>query len=77
MKTEYLVHETLCNQGGGILLVERKKMSIFGDSINHNQDYGLPARFRELVDDIHRNIYQILVGMGKGSSNPERSVVSP
>ena len=31
-------------------------MVIFGESINHNQYYGLPSRFREPVDEIHRNI---------------------
>ena len=38
-------------------MVESTKITIFGESINHNKDYGLPSRFREPVDEIHRNIY--------------------
>ena len=37
-------------------MAERTKMTIFVELINHNQYYGLPSRFRELVDEIHRNI---------------------
>ena len=37
-------------------MAESTKMTIFGESINHNQDYGLPYRFREPVDEIHQNI---------------------
>ena len=29
---------------------------IFGEPINHNQDYGLPSIFREPLNEIHRNI---------------------
>ena len=56
MKTEYLVHENLCDWGGSIWMDESTKMTIFGDSINHNQDYGLPSRFREPDNEIHWNI---------------------
>ena len=35
---------------------ESTKLTIFGDSINHNQYYGLPSRFREPFNEIHRNI---------------------
>ena len=35
---------------------ESTKMTIFGELINHNQDYSLPSRFRNPVDEIHRNI---------------------
>ena len=56
MKTEDMVHENLCVSGGGIWMDENKKMPIFGELINHNQDYGLPSRFRETFDEIHRNI---------------------
>ena len=38
------------------MMAESIKMTIFGESINHNQDYGLPSRFREPIDEIHRNI---------------------
>ena len=38
-------------------MAKSTKMTIFGESINHNQDYGLPSRFRDLVDEIHQNIY--------------------
>ena len=31
-------------------------MMIFGESINHNQNYGLPSIFREPLNEIHRNI---------------------
>ena len=31
-------------------------MMIFGEPINHNQDYGLPSIFREPLNEIHRNI---------------------
>ena len=66
MKTEYMVHENLCNWGGSIWMAEGTKMTIFGESINHNQDYGLPSRFREPVDEIHRNICPNPCRDGKG-----------
>ena len=47
-------------------MAESTKMTIFGESINHNQDYGLPPRFREPVDEIHRNIYPNPCRDGKG-----------
>ena len=56
MKMEYLVHENLCEWGGDIWMVESTKMTIFGESINHNQDYGLPSIFREPFNEIHRKI---------------------
>ena len=31
-------------------------MTIFGDLIHHNQDYGLPSIFREPLNEIRRNI---------------------
>ena len=31
-------------------------MTIFGELINDNQDYGLPSIFREPLNEIHRNI---------------------
>ena len=31
-------------------------MTIFGESIHHNQDYGLPSIFRDPLNEIHRNI---------------------
>ena len=37
-------------------MAESTKMTIFGDSIHHNQDYGLPSIFREPLNEIHRNI---------------------
>ena len=37
-------------------MVENKKVTIFGELIKHNQDYSLPSRFREPVDEIHQNI---------------------
>ena len=45
---------------------ESTKMTIFGESINHNQDYGLPFRFREPVNEIHRNICPNPCRDGKG-----------
>ena len=56
MKKEYLVHENFCNWRGGIWMVESTKMTIFGESIHHNQDYGLPSIFREPLNEIHWNI---------------------
>ena len=47
-------------------MVEIKKMTIFGESINHNQDYGLSSIFRELVNEIHRNIYPNPCRNGQG-----------
>ena len=35
---------------------ESTKMTIFGELINHNQDYGLPSKFREPFGEIHQNI---------------------
>ena len=32
------------------------KMTIFGESIHHHQDYGLPSIFRDPLNEIHRNI---------------------
>ena len=37
-------------------MVESTKMNIFRKSIHHNQYYGLPAIFREPLNEIHRNI---------------------
>jgi len=37
-------------------MAEGKKMTIFGEVINHNQDHCLPSRFREPFNEIHRNI---------------------
>ena len=45
---------------------ERKKMTMFGEPINQNQDYGLPSRFREPFDEIHQNIYPNPCRDGKG-----------
>ena len=47
-------------------MVESTKMTIFGKSINHNQDYGIPSIFREPVDEIHRNIYRNPCRDGQG-----------
>ena len=35
---------------------ESTKMTIFGKSIHHNQDYNLPSIFRDPLNKIHRNI---------------------
>ena len=56
MKKEYLVHENLCDWRGGIWRSESTKIVIFGESINHNQDYGLPSIFRDPLNEIHQNI---------------------
>ena len=45
---------------------ERKKMIVFGESINHNQNYGLPSIFRDPIDEIHRNIYPNTCRDGQG-----------
>ena len=37
-------------------MVESTKMTIFGDPINQNQDYGLPSIYRDPLNEIHRNI---------------------
>ena len=37
-------------------MAKSTKMTIFGESINKNQDYGLPSRFRYPFNEIHRNI---------------------
>ena len=47
-------------------MVESTKMTIFGEPINHNQAYGLPSRFREPFDEIHRNICPNPCRDGKG-----------
>ena len=58
-------------------MVESTKMTIFGELINHNEDYNILSRFRDpLMKSIEISV-QILVGMGKGSSKLRRSVVSP
>ena len=57
MKKEYLVHENLCDWGGCIWRDESTKMMIFGELINHNQDYNIPSKFRETFNEIHWNIY--------------------
>ena len=66
MKTEYLVHENLCEWGGGIWMVESTQMSIFGDPFNHNQYYDLPSRFRDPFNEIHRSICPNPYRDGKG-----------
>ena len=66
MKTEYLVHENLHNWRGGIWMTESTKITIFGDSINQNQDYGLPTIFREPFNQIHWNVYPNPCRDGKG-----------
>ena len=66
MKKEYLVHEKLCDWGGGIWRSESTKMIIFGESINHNQDYGLPSIFRDPLNEIHWNICPNPYRGGKG-----------
>ena len=38
-------------------MAKSTKMIIFGELINHNQDYSLSFRFRDPADEIHRNIY--------------------
>ena len=35
---------------------ESTKMTIFGESINQNQYYGIPTIFRQPIDEIHQNI---------------------
>ena len=35
---------------------ESTKMTIFGDSIHYNKDYGLPSIIREPLNEIHHNI---------------------
>ena len=50
---------------------ESTKMTIFGESINHNQYYGLPSIFREPVNEIHRNIYPNPCRDGKGFEQAE------
>ena len=47
-------------------MAESTKMTIFGESINHSQYYGILSRFRELVDEIHRNICPNICRDGKG-----------
>jgi len=37
-------------------MAEGTKMTIFGEAINHNQDHYLASRFREPLNEIHRNI---------------------
>ena len=37
-------------------MVESTQITIFGESINHNQDYGLPSIFRDPLNEINRNI---------------------
>ena len=44
---------------------ERKKMTIFGEPINQNQDYGLPSKFRDPLNECHRNIFPIPCRDGK------------
>ena len=52
-------------------MVESTKMTIFGDPINHNQDYGLPSIFRDIFNEIHRNIYPNPCRDGKGFEEVE------
>ena len=47
-------------------MAESTKMTIFGELINHNQDYGLPSRFREPFHEIHRHIFPNPCRDGKG-----------
>ena len=47
-------------------MYESTKMTKFGDLINHNQGYGLPSRFRDPFNEIHRNIYPNPCRDGKG-----------
>ena len=37
-------------------MAESTKLTIFGESIHHNQDYGLLAIFRDPLNEIRRNI---------------------
>ena len=37
-------------------MAESTKMTIFGELIHHNQDYGLPSILRDPLNEIHRNI---------------------
>ena len=58
-------------------MVKSIKMTIFGESINHNKFTVFPP-YLGIPSMKSIEIYvQILVGMGKGSSKPRRSVVSP
>ena len=41
-------------------------MTIFGESINQNQYYGLPTKFRYPIDEIHQNISPNLCRDGQG-----------
>ena len=66
MKMEYMVHENLCDLGGSIWMDESTKMTIFGELINQNQDCGLPSRFRDPFNEIHRNICPNPCRDGKG-----------
>ena len=56
MKTKDLGQENLSNGGGCIGMAESTKMTIFGEAINHNQNYSLPSRFRDPFNEIHQNI---------------------
>ena len=47
-------------------MIESTKMTIFGESIKHNRDYDIPSKFREPVDEIHRNICPNPCTDGKG-----------
>ena len=51
--------------------MREKKMTIFGEPINHNQDYSLPSKFREPVYEIHRNIYPNPCRAGQGFEQAE------
>ena len=53
MKMKYLVHENLYNRGGGIWMADSTKMTIFGELINQNQDYGIYSIFRDPFNEIH------------------------
>ena len=46
-------------------MAESTQMTIFGELINHNQDYGLPYKFKEPCNEIHQNIYPNLYRDGK------------
>ena len=47
-------------------MAESTKMTIFGESIHHNQNHSLPSIFREPFNEIHRNICPYPGRYGKG-----------
>ena len=51
---------------------EETKMTIFEETINHNQYHYIPSGFRDPFNEIHKNIYPNLCRDGKGFEQSQK-----